>query len=278
MPAGFPASPSTTSRPWPGLEGADVAAVLVRRSKVRRCGVRRRIPRGLRDLCTEHGRFDGRRGADRVRAHRRWFAFQHEHLEPDVVTMARPWQRHAGRAAGRVPRWLRGPGDHGSTSVASPCQAAVRATLGVMERGCLRRATPPARCVTPRSLDSIGGSTDGACCCCTAHGSGAAAASAACLKAGLLVNAVVPMRCASALAPRGQRADRCGPRHRGGRARGPQRQVRNEPHFLELDEMSAVELDQILAMRRPRARPVLAATGGPLSSRSLQPDPKPRPR
>jgi len=200
-----------------------------------------------------------------------WFAFQHEHLEPDVVTMAKAlgngmpvgacWAR-AEVAAAMV------PGDHGSTFGGQPlAMAAVRATLGVMEAEMSAAGPrPPAHgCVTasltrrdrrgPRTGPAAG---------CTAHGR-----RRRCRQCGLPRSGAARQRRASRcaalqpLAPRGQRADRCGPRHRGGRARGPPaRRCAMSRHFLELDDVSAVELDQILAMAEAaELGPVLAGNG-----------------
>ncbi len=204
MPAGFPAVPFDDLEAMAkALEGADVAAVLVEAIQGEGGVV---VPssdylRGLRDLCTEHGALlmvdEVQTGFGRTGE---WFAFQHEHLEPDVVTMAKAlgngmpvgacWAR-AEVAAAMV------PGDHGSTFGGQPlAMAAVRATLGVMEAEdvCGRATAAGSRLRDGLgSLDAIGGVRGrGLLLAAQLTGGGAAAASAACLEAGLLVNAVRP--------------------------------------------------------------------------------------
>ncbi|HUZ09588.1 MAG TPA: acetylornithine transaminase [Acidimicrobiales bacterium] len=94
---------------------------------------------GVRDLCTERGVLlmvdEVQTGFGRTG---RWFGFQAQGLEPDVVTMAKALGN--GMPVGAC--WARaevaaafGPGDHGSTFGGQPLAlAAVRATLEVMER------------------------------------------------------------------------------------------------------------------------------------------------
>jgi len=175
--------------------------VLVEASKVRAVwwSRRRHLPARLRDLCTEHGALlmvdEVQTGFGRTGE---WFAFQHEHLEPDVVTMAKALGNGSRSVpAGRVPRWLP-PWSRaitGRPSVASPAMAAVRATLGVMEAEdvCGRATAAGSRCVTASAHSTrSAGSATGPAAGCTAHGRRRRCASAACLEAGLLVNAVRP--------------------------------------------------------------------------------------
>ena len=94
---------------------------------------------GVRDLCTERGVLlmvdEVQTGFGRTG---RWFGFQEQGVEPDVVTMAKALGN--GMPVGAC--WARaevaaafGPGDHGSTFGGQPLAlAAVRATLEVMER------------------------------------------------------------------------------------------------------------------------------------------------
>jgi len=95
--------------------------------------------RGLRRLCTERGVLlivdEVQTGLARTG---RWFGFQHNGIEPDVVTMAKALGN--GMPVGAC--WARAevaaafvPGDHGSTFGGQPLAlSAARATLAVMER------------------------------------------------------------------------------------------------------------------------------------------------
>jgi acetylornithine/succinyldiaminopimelate/putrescine aminotransferase len=94
---------------------------------------------GVRQLCTERGVLlmldEVQTGLGRTG---RWFAFQAQELQPDVVTMAKALGN--GMPVGAC--WARGevaaafgPGDHATTFGGQPLAlAAVRATLGIMER------------------------------------------------------------------------------------------------------------------------------------------------
>jgi acetylornithine/N-succinyldiaminopimelate aminotransferase len=93
---------------------------------------------GVRKLCDEHGVLliadEIQTGLGRTG---RWFAFQAQDLQPDIVTMAKALGN--GMPVGAC--WARaevaaafGPGDHGSTFGGQPLAlSAVKATLAVME-------------------------------------------------------------------------------------------------------------------------------------------------
>jgi acetylornithine/N-succinyldiaminopimelate aminotransferase len=94
---------------------------------------------GLRRLCTERGVLlmcdEVQTGLGRTG---RWFAFQAQHLRPDVVTMAKALGNGmpvgACWASAEVAAAF-GPGDHATTFGGQPlAMSAVRATLAVMER------------------------------------------------------------------------------------------------------------------------------------------------
>lgn len=101
--------------------------------------------RRARELCDERGILlildEVQTGLGRTG---RWFAFHHEGIRPDIITMAKSLGN--GMPVGAC--WARGdvadvfvPGDHGSTFGGQPlAMAAVRATLGE-----LRRIDAPAR-------------------------------------------------------------------------------------------------------------------------------------
>ncbi|MGH8989270.1 MAG: aspartate aminotransferase family protein [Acidimicrobiales bacterium] len=94
---------------------------------------------GLRRMCTERGVLlvcdEVQTGLGRTG---RWFAFQAQHLRPDVVTMAKALGNGvpvgACWASAEVAAAF-GPGDHATTFGGQPlAMSAVRATLAVMER------------------------------------------------------------------------------------------------------------------------------------------------
>ncbi len=130
----------------------------------------------------------------------RWFAFQHEGIVPDVVTVAKAlgngvpigacWARHevAGAFA---------PGDHGSTFGGQPlAAAAAKATLSVMEEADAPRLATAAGAQLRRGLADLPGVTavrgQGLLLAAELEGDVAKEVTARALAAGLVVNAVTP--------------------------------------------------------------------------------------
>jgi predicted acetylornithine/succinylornithine family transaminase len=155
---------------------------------------------GVRQLCTERGALlmvdEVQTGFGRLG---RWFGFQAQELEPDVVTMAKALGN--GMPVGAC--WARaevaaafGPGDHGSTFGGQPLAlSAVRATLAVMEAEDVPARARRAGARLAAGLARLPGVL-------SVRGAGlllaatvsvpAAAASSAALARGLLVNPVRP--------------------------------------------------------------------------------------
>jgi predicted acetylornithine/succinylornithine family transaminase len=156
---------------------------------------------GVRKLCDERGVLliadEIQTGLGRTG---RWFAFQAQDLQPDIVTMAKALGN--GMPVGAC--WARaevaaafGPGDHGSTFGGQPLAlSAVKATLAVMESEdvCARAVRAGAKLAA--GMASLPGVLDvrGAGLLLAARLSGdfAKDAAARALDAGLLVNAVRP--------------------------------------------------------------------------------------
>ena len=156
---------------------------------------------GVRDLCTAR---DALLMVDEIQTGLgrtgRWFAFQAQDLQPDVVTMAKALGN--GMPVGAC--WARaevaaafGPGDHGSTFGGQPLAlAAVKATLAVMEAEDVCGRARVAGAHLAQGLAALPGVV-------AVRGEGlllaaqladevAKAATAAALGGGLLVNAVQP--------------------------------------------------------------------------------------
>jgi acetylornithine/N-succinyldiaminopimelate aminotransferase len=156
---------------------------------------------GVRALCDEHQALlildEVQTGLGRTG---RWFAFQGQGLEPDIVTMAKALGN--GTPVGAC--WARaevaaafGPGDHGSTFGGQPlAMAAARATLAVMEDEdvCGRARRQGARLTA--GLAALPGVTavrgEGMLLAAQLDAEDARTVSDAALAAGLLVNAVGP--------------------------------------------------------------------------------------
>ncbi|HVX21749.1 MAG TPA: acetylornithine transaminase [Acidimicrobiales bacterium] len=156
---------------------------------------------GVRDLCSRHGVLlmldEVQTGLGRTGE---WFAFHARHLRPDVVTMAKALGN--GMPVGAC--WATaevaaafGPGDHATTFGGQPlAMAAARATLAVMEQedvcGRARRAGTHLtdQLAALPGVVSVRGA--GLLLAAQLQADRAADVAAACLAAGLLVNAVRP--------------------------------------------------------------------------------------
>jgi acetylornithine/N-succinyldiaminopimelate aminotransferase len=156
---------------------------------------------GLRRLCTERGVLlvcdEVQTGLGRTG---RWFAFQGQHLRPDVVTMAKALGNGmpvgACWASAEVAAAF-GPGDHATTFGGQPlAMSAVRATLAVMERedvpGRARRAGGQLRSRLAGLAGVAGVRGEGLLLAAQLSAPVAAEVSSAALARGLLVNAVRP--------------------------------------------------------------------------------------
>jgi acetylornithine/N-succinyldiaminopimelate aminotransferase len=156
---------------------------------------------GLRRLCTERGVLlmcdEVQTGFGRTG---RWFAFQAQHLRPDVVTMAKA----LGNGVPVGACWAStevaaafGPGDHATTFGGQPlAMAAVRATLEVMEREdvCARARRAGARLAEElgRLPGVVAVRGDGLLLAAQLRSPSAAEVAVAALARGLLVNPVRP--------------------------------------------------------------------------------------
>jgi acetylornithine/N-succinyldiaminopimelate aminotransferase len=154
---------------------------------------------GLRRLCTERGVLlmcdEVQTGLGRTG---RWFAFQAQHLRPDVVTMAKALGNGvpvgACWASAEVAAAF-GPGDHATTFGGQPlAMSAAQATLEVMEREdvCARARRAGARLAAGlRQLPDVAGVRgEGLLLAAQLTSASAAEVAAAALARGLLVNPV----------------------------------------------------------------------------------------
>jgi acetylornithine/N-succinyldiaminopimelate aminotransferase len=156
---------------------------------------------GLRQLCTDRGVLlmcdEVQTGLGRTG---RWFAFQAQHLRPDVVTMAKALGNGvpvgACWASAEVAAAF-GPGDHATTFGGQPlAMSAARATLEVMERedvcGRARRAGARLRARLEALPGVVAVRGEGLLLAAVLGSPVALEVSAAALDDGLLVNAVRP--------------------------------------------------------------------------------------
>ena len=215
----------------------------------------------VREMCSERGILlmvdEIQTGLGRTG---RWFAFQHTGIEPDVVTMAKA----LGNGVPIGACWARAevaaafsPGDHGSTFGGQPlAAAAARATLAVMEAEDVPGRAARAGAVLRAGLERLDGVVG-------VRGMG------------LLLGAALDHHHAKDVAARGAgagaRRERAPPRHHpagpvvvgerrrdrrgaGAARRGPGRRGPVHEgggvmtrHFLDVDDLSCDELDDVLA-------------------------------
>lgn len=154
---------------------------------------------GIRRLCDEHGITlildEIQTGLGRTGE---WFGFQHFNIEPDIVTMAKALGNGAPIGAVWAHRDLAAtfkPGDHGSTFAGQPLvTAAARATLRVLEEiDAPRLARDSGRLLSDglRELPHVQSVRGlGLLLAIELHSEGAKQVGAACLKNGLIVNAL----------------------------------------------------------------------------------------